>query len=104
MTPPNIAAFMVSLLPKPSEEFHLLNAGAGEGSLTCAFFDALRNGNRPFPCGESSLFELDAAMVRKLEESTTHALGVLPIKGPGPGRTRFFAGSGREGIQACRQQ
>lgn len=80
MTPPNIAAFMASLLPKPSEEFHLLDAGAGEGILTCAFFDALRNRNRPFPCGESSLFELDAAMVRKLEESTTHALGVLPVK------------------------
>lgn len=80
MTPPNIAAFMASLLPKPSGEFHLLDAGAGEGSLTCAFFDALRKGSKPLPCGESSLFELDAAMIRKLEESTIHALGVLPVK------------------------
>lgn len=80
MTPPNIAAFMASLLPKPSKEFHLLDAGAGEGSLTCAFFDSLRNGNSPFPCGESSLFEFDAAMIQKLEENTAHALGVLPVK------------------------
>jgi hypothetical protein len=80
MTPPNIAAFMASLLPKPSGEFHLLDAGAGEGALTCAFFDALGNGDGPFPHGESSLFEFDAALVLKLEENTACALGVLPIK------------------------
>ncbi len=71
---------MASLFPKTSGEFHLLDAGAGEGSLTCAFFDALRNGDRPFPSGEASLFEFDAAMVRKLEENTARALGVLPVK------------------------
>lgn len=80
MTPPNIAAFMASLFPKTSGEFHLLDAGAGEGSLTCAFFDALRNGDRPFPSGEASLFEFDATMVRKLEENTALALGTLPVK------------------------
>ncbi|MDL2207290.1 Eco57I restriction-modification methylase domain-containing protein [Desulfovibrio sp. OttesenSCG-928-M16] len=80
MTPANIAAFMVSLLPNMVDEFHLLDAGAGEGSLTCAFFEALRNCGGPFPAGEASLFEFDAAMVQKLEKNTTLALGALPVQ------------------------
>ncbi len=80
MTPSNIAAFMASLFPKTSGTFHLLDAGAGEGSLTCTFFDALRNGDRPFPRGEVSLFECDAAMVRKLEKNTARVLSALPVQ------------------------
>ncbi|MDR0826698.1 MAG: Eco57I restriction-modification methylase domain-containing protein [Desulfovibrio sp.] len=80
MTPPNIAAFMASLFPRISGEFHLLDAGAGEGGLSCAFFDALRNGDSPFPCGEMSLFEFDASMVQKLEENIARTLGQLPVR------------------------
>lgn len=80
MTPHNIAAFMASLLPKTSDGFHLLDAGAGEGSLTCAFFDALQSGGGSSPVGKASLFEFDAAMVQKLEENTERVLGALPVK------------------------
>ena len=80
MTPSSIAAFMAFLFPKVSGEFHLLDAGAGEGSLTCAFFDALRASESPIPLGEVSLFELDAAMAQRLELNTAQAVGVMPIK------------------------
>ena len=80
MTPPNIAAYMASLLPKISDEFHLLDAGAGEGSLTCAFFDAVQNSDGTFPAGEVSLFELDAALMQKLEENMDCILGVSPVQ------------------------
>lgn len=78
MTPSNIAAFMASLFPKVSGEFHLLDAGAGEGSLSCAFFDALRRAS-PSWSGEVSLFELDAAMVQKLDLNMASAIGALPV-------------------------
>ena len=80
MTPANIAAFMASLFPKVSSEFHLLDAGAGEGSLICAFLGALHNSEAPIPHGEVSLFELDAAMVQKLELNTAQAVSAMPIK------------------------
>jgi tRNA1(Val) A37 N6-methylase TrmN6 len=79
MTPSNIAAFMASLFPGVSGNFHLLDAGAGKGRLTCAFFDALRNGDSPFPSGEVSLFEFDAAMVQELEKNTADTFGALSV-------------------------
>jgi len=80
MTPSNIAAFMASLFPKAHDGFHLLDAGAGEGGLTCAFLDALRNGDSPFLSGEASLFEFDVAMVQKLEEKTANTFGALSVE------------------------
>ena len=80
MTPSNIAAFMASLFPKVSDGFHLVDAGAGEGSLTCAFFDALRRSETPTTRGEISLFELDTAMVQKLELNIAQAASKMPIK------------------------
>lgn len=80
MTPSTIAAFMASLFPEITNEFHVLDAGAGEGGLTCAFLHALKNKETSFPQGEVSLFECDAAMVRKLEAHTARAAGTLPVK------------------------
>lgn len=79
MTPSNIAAFMASLFQEAHDGFHLLDAGSGEGRLTCAFLDALRNSGSPFHSGEASLFEFDAAMLQKLEENTVDALGALSV-------------------------
>ena len=79
MTPANIAAFMAALFPKVPGGFHLLDAGAGEGSLTCAFLDGLRAGAGAVPCGELSLFELDAAMAQKLASNTAQAAGRMPV-------------------------
>ncbi|MDR1490021.1 MAG: Eco57I restriction-modification methylase domain-containing protein [Desulfovibrio sp.] len=80
MTPSNIAAFMASLFPKSLDGFHLLDAGAGGGSLTCAFLDALRNSDSPFPSGKASLFEFDAALVQKLEANTANAFSALSVE------------------------
>jgi len=52
MTPANIAAFMASLFTDISDDFQLLDAGAGEGSLSCAFLEALRNGKGNVQHGE----------------------------------------------------
>lgn len=80
MTPAPIAAFMASLFPKNFGAFHLLDAGAGEGSLTCSFLKALRHTDRSFPHGEASLFEYDVDMARKLEKNIIQAVEGLPVK------------------------
>ncbi len=74
MTPAPIAAFMASLFPKTFTTFHLLDAGAGEGSLTLAFLKAQCRTDSSFPHGEVSLFEYDADMARKLEKNIIQAV------------------------------
>ena len=80
MTPAPIATFMASLFPKNFSEFHLLDAGAGEGSLTCALLKALSQTNSTFPHGEVSLVEYDVDMVQKLEKNISKAVEGLPVK------------------------
>lgn len=79
MTPAPIAAFMASLFPPFGDTVHLLDAGAGEGSLTKAFLHVLRHTNTPFLHGDVSLFEYDAHMVRKLEQNIMQAVHGLPV-------------------------
>ncbi len=79
MTPTNIAAFMASLFPRNEREFHLLDAGAGEGSLTCSFLERLRHEGDSIPNGEASLFEYDPCMVRKLEKNICRAAEGMPV-------------------------
>lgn len=79
MTPAPIATFMASLFPKTFTAFHLLDAGAGEGSLTRAFLKSLCHTDNSFPHGEVSLFEYDADMARKLEKNIIQAMEGLPV-------------------------
>lgn len=79
MTPAPIATFMASLFPKTFTAFHLLDAGAGEGSLTRAFLKARCHTDNSFPHGEVSLFECDADMARKLEKNIIQAVEGRPI-------------------------
>lgn len=79
MTPSNIAAFMASLFPDIFEDFHLLDAGAGEGSLSCAFLEALHSKSSSQK-GKVSLFEFDAGMVNALEKNIPDAIGALLVK------------------------
>ena len=79
MTPAHIATFMASLFPKTFTAFHLLDAGAGEGSLTRAFLKARCHTDKSFPHGEVSLFECDADMARKLEKNIVQAVEGLPV-------------------------
>lgn len=80
MTPHPIAAFMASLFPQNFSTFHLLDAGAGRGSLTCAFLDALRQRKDACPQGEVSLVEYDANLLQELHRNATKAIGTLLVQ------------------------
>ncbi len=79
MTPAPIAAFMASLFPKNFTTFRLLDAGAGEGSLTRAFLNACCHAGSPSPHGEVSLIEYDAGMVQKLEKNLLQIVEGLSV-------------------------
>jgi adenine-specific DNA-methyltransferase len=64
MTPIGIAQFMASLFSEPQGPVRLLDAGAGEGSLTGAFIN--RWGGRDV---RVSAYEIDPAMVSHLRET-----------------------------------
>lgn len=78
MTPPRIASFMASFFPASFTSFHLLDAGAGDGSLTRAFLESQYKRNGTFPQGEVSLFECDGAMIQRLKQYAK-TLENLPI-------------------------
>lgn len=80
MTPAKIAAFMASFFPNIGGNIHLLDAGAGEGSLTCAFLGAWQRGVLDFSHGEVSLFELDSALASVLDKKTSVFVNALPLK------------------------
>ena len=61
MTPAPVARFMASLFTDPAgRDCHLLDAGAGVGSLTAAFVDRLCGLPRQPRCLKSTLYEIDA--------------------------------------------
>lgn len=70
MTPPKIASFMASMFPSDrTEHCHLLDAGAGMGSLTCAFLDRNRNGELEFGNVEVTAFEVDEQLYKVLSQN-----------------------------------
>ena len=79
MTPPNIAGFMVSLFSQKQGSLHLLDAGGGQGSLSCAFLDAWKNGTFAFSSGELDVFELDSLMLPALQQNIAKAANRLPL-------------------------
>lgn len=81
MTPPAIARFMASLfIPRQGSELRLLDAGAGQGSLSCAFLQTWRDGRNIFSSGKVALFEVDRAMLPMLDATVSHALTGLPAQ------------------------
>ena len=81
MTPPAIARFMSSLFTqRQGGELRLLDAGAGQGSLSCAFLQAWREGRSAFSSGRVTLFEVDMAMLPALDASVSRALSGLPAQ------------------------
>lgn len=65
-TPPAVARFMASLFSDPPAEVHLLDAGAGVGTLTAAFVEETCHHERP-PCAISVIaYELDPLLVEYL--------------------------------------
>ena len=69
LTPERTAAFMAKLFPDENGYCHLLDAGAGIGSLSAAFLERWRNGGFHFQKMEVDAFELDPNMIRHLSET-----------------------------------
>ncbi len=61
-TPAKTAKFMVSLFPDANGNCHLLDAGAGIGSLSDAFLERLESGGFHFQRMELDAFEIDSSL------------------------------------------
>jgi len=69
MTPEAVARFMVSLFPaSPLKICRVLDAGAGEGALSCAFLDRWKAGGFGFQSVEATAFEIDDSLSSKLRK------------------------------------
>lgn len=88
MTPSNIARFMSSLfLYSDFKSCHLLDAGAGVGTLSCAFLDRCIAKELEFDSVEVTAFEVDKKLIGYLQEHlnsyehvTTHIISDDYIK------------------------
>lgn len=70
MTPSTIARFMASLFdPTPLQTSRLLDAGAGIGSLSCAFLDRIVSDDLPFKRVEVVAYEIDATLRKHLSQT-----------------------------------
>ncbi|MDR1145717.1 MAG: Eco57I restriction-modification methylase domain-containing protein [Verrucomicrobiales bacterium] len=80
MTPYKIAAFMASLFGHGNnDEFHLLDAGAGEGALTAAFLERWQKRKFQFSTGSVTLCEIDQNLLGRLAEKTSQSAVTLPV-------------------------
>lgn len=72
MTPANIAKFMASLfdINQSSTEFHILDAGSGVGSLSCALIDVIKNDkNTSNKNIDITAIELDEKLIEALQQN-----------------------------------
>ena len=73
MTPSSVARFMASLFSKsPIKNCRLLDAGAGIGTLSCAFLDRWVAGDFSFDSVEVTAYELDDRLKVHLEKHLAH--------------------------------
>lgn len=69
-TPSTIARFMVALFPGDNlKTAHLLDAGAGVGSLTTAFLDRYESGDFGFKHVDATVYEIDDTLREHLTQS-----------------------------------
>jgi adenine-specific DNA-methyltransferase len=68
-TPEKTATFMAGLFPPAEGVCHLLDAGAGIGSLSAAFLDRWRSGGLPFRRVELDAFEIDGSLHAQLAQT-----------------------------------
>lgn len=70
MTPASVARFMASLFPASSlHSCKLLDAGAGVGSLSCAFLDRWADGDFGFTNVEACAYEIDPTLLIHLTQT-----------------------------------
>ncbi|MCX6594817.1 MAG: Eco57I restriction-modification methylase domain-containing protein [Acidobacteria bacterium] len=81
MTPAPVARFMASIFPPTSlANCYLLDAGAGMGSLSCAFLDRWAAGDQlHFDKVEVEAYEIDGALRGHLEQTLANYGGQLPL-------------------------
>jgi len=79
MTPSNISMFMVSLFSRRQGPLHLLDPGAGQGSLSCAFLEAWESGYFSFQPGTLNTFEIDGELLPALQKNIEKEKKYLPI-------------------------
>jgi adenine-specific DNA-methyltransferase len=79
MTPSRIAEFMASLFPEPTAAAcRLLDAGAGVGSLSCAFLDRWVGGELVFDSVDVFAYEIDDALRVHLADHLCAYEGIRP--------------------------
>jgi len=71
MTPPPVAQLMAAMFDDVSGDIHLLDAGAGVGSLTAAFIEEARARKTPPGSITANAYELESLMLPHLEETKT---------------------------------
>jgi tRNA1(Val) A37 N6-methylase TrmN6 len=81
MTPASVARFMASLFPDSDlETAHLLDAGAGVGSLSAAFLDRWALGGLKFKRVEVCAYEVDDTLKGHLSNTLTAYAERLPLE------------------------
>lgn len=80
MTPASVARFMASLFPPSNlDSCHLLDAGAGVGSLSCALLDRWVAGDFAFSSVQSVAYEMDEKLIPHLEAHISSYKNVNPV-------------------------
>lgn len=79
MTPSNIAAFMASLFSHKQGNLRLLDPGAGQGALSCAFLEMWKSGGGAFQSGAIDAFEIDGLLLPSLRENIKKEAQYLPV-------------------------
>lgn len=79
MTPSSVARFMASMFPPSTQDTcRLLDAGAGVGSLSCAFLDRWVTGGFGFESVEATAYEIDEKLRGHLLQHLTGYSRVTP--------------------------
>lgn len=81
MTPQTVAGFMAEMFgPLTGRHVRLLDAGAGIGSLSCAFLERCAKRAQAFDSVEVDAFEVDDALRTHLDESLADYANRLPME------------------------
>jgi tRNA1(Val) A37 N6-methylase TrmN6 len=81
MTPATVARFMASLFtPTAFPSARLLDAGAGIGSLSCAFLERVASGDLPFSRVQACAYEVDAKLRKRLAQNLALYETALPLE------------------------
>lgn len=81
MTPESVAAFMAGLFAELPDTVHLLDAGAGRGSLTAAFVRQACSRAMPPKAIKATAFEVDPALIPELRSTMDSCVSLCAAAG-----------------------